>query len=395
VVVRKQLLLNLLSIFWGAWRRRYLIAVPILIMPIFGLIYGIVSPKKYLTYTTILIQEAAKQNPFLEDLAVATRLKERIDALRILLHSRHILSPVAMELGLIGKDTDPEIASRLIAKLSASLRVELVGDDLVRLTYVADQPAQMAEVLRLVSLRFVDRIVAPQKSSIANSQAFLKSEIAVRRQELKGTEQLLADYKARNATDLPELHASNVKRLQHLQEVLSEKRSDLHGAEAELEELQSRLAQTNPVVGRLDDQIVNALSEIAALRARYTDKHTKLLVANRRLRSLEHERARILATGNKLDFKNIQRLWNLVSSMSGNAEANQQPLLVSQLGHLQTARNRLESLRHKVESLTRDVGNLTSRVRNHGEHERRLTELQREIGIKRGIYLVVCTALSD
>lgn len=385
-MVRKQLLLNVLSAFWGAWRRRYLIAVPIVIMPLVGLLYGIISPKNYLTYTTILIQEAAKQNPFLEDLAVPTRLKERIDALRALLHSRHILSPVARELGLIAGDTEREAAARTIAALSQSLRVELIGDDLVKLTHVAEQPEQMAEFLRRVSARFVERIIAPQRSSVANSQAFLASEIEDRRRDLNAIEQRLADYRSRNATDLPELHANNVKRLGRLQELLSEKRGDLNGAQGELKEMENRLVLTNPVVGRLDDQIVDTLSEIASFRARYTDKHSKLQGANRRLRNLEHERARLLAKGRKAASENIQRLWNLASSMTGSRDSEQQPLLISQLGRLQDARNRMKSLRYEVESLARDVGDLTVRIRRYGEHERRLTELRREIEIKRVIY---------
>ena len=73
------LIRNAAALLWSAWRRRYLIAIPIVIMPLLGLGIGIFSPKKYTSYTTVLIQEAAKMNPFLEDLAVATNLKSRME----------------------------------------------------------------------------------------------------------------------------------------------------------------------------------------------------------------------------------------------------------------------------------------------------------------------------
>jgi hypothetical protein len=40
---------------------------------------------------SILIQEPGKLNPFLEDLTVKTNLKDRMEALRALLTSRHVL----------------------------------------------------------------------------------------------------------------------------------------------------------------------------------------------------------------------------------------------------------------------------------------------------------------
>ncbi|WP_413701777.1 hypothetical protein ACLKMH_09660 [Psychromonas sp. KJ10-10] len=89
----------------GAWRRRYPIIIPILILPLFVIALSILSPKNYAAHTSMLIQETAKLNPFLEDLAVSAMLKERISALKTLLHSRHILTAVAQERGLVDEQT--------------------------------------------------------------------------------------------------------------------------------------------------------------------------------------------------------------------------------------------------------------------------------------------------
>ena len=78
-------------ILTSAWRRRYMIVIPIIIMPFIGLIIAKISPKHYESHTSMLIQETAKMNPFLEDLAVSTMLKERLSALQTLLHKRLIM----------------------------------------------------------------------------------------------------------------------------------------------------------------------------------------------------------------------------------------------------------------------------------------------------------------
>jgi len=49
----------------AAWRRRYLIVTPMLVLPVLGGIAGHFAPKTYETKMTILIQEPGKLNPFL------------------------------------------------------------------------------------------------------------------------------------------------------------------------------------------------------------------------------------------------------------------------------------------------------------------------------------------
>lgn len=106
------------SILSGAWRRRYVIALPIIILPVLGLMVGVFSPKHYSSHTSMLIQETAKMNPFLEDLAVSSMLKERMAALQTLLHSRHILGAVAEERAYVSATTTPEEYNEIIVELS-------------------------------------------------------------------------------------------------------------------------------------------------------------------------------------------------------------------------------------------------------------------------------------
>ncbi len=90
---------NLSVLLHGAWRRRYLIVVPMLVLPVLGFIISKLLPTSYVAHTSMLVQETAKMNPFLEDLAVSTQLKDRINALSTLLKSRHVLFSVAQEQG--------------------------------------------------------------------------------------------------------------------------------------------------------------------------------------------------------------------------------------------------------------------------------------------------------
>ncbi|MGB0683901.1 MAG: GumC family protein [Magnetovibrionaceae bacterium] len=384
--MRSKLMLNGLALLSGAWRRRYMIAIPVVLMPFVGLAGGLLSPKTYETFTTILIQEPAKQNPFLEDLTVATNLESRMEALNALLHSRHILAEVAFSLEMISDETPEAEAQRVIGELSRSLSARLVGEELVEIRYRARKPDGMDEVLKRVSVRFVERIIAPQRSSIASSERFLGSELEARRKDLETAETTLARYKNENAEALPELHAGNVARLAQLRQRLSDRRSELEGARAEQDALKARLSQTNPVVGRIEEAIVDVMSELAVLRSRYTDRHSSVQAALRKLRSLEEERGRLMTAAEDLDKADLERLWNMATTARLSVDETTQPLLVSQLQSLQDAENRVLALAEETAQLTREVAELDQQVAAFGNHERRLNELTREIQVKRKIY---------
>ena len=384
--MRSLVILNIFAILAGAWRRRYLIAVPILLMPFVGLAGGILSPKSFETFTTILIQEPAKQNPFLEDLTVATNLQGRMEALNALLHSRHILGEVAYTRGMITDETPEREVQRVIGQLSRSLSARLVGEELVEIRYRAKDPSDMAEVLKLVSIRFVERIIAPQRSSIANSESFLNSELEARRTDLDEAEQKLAEYKNNHAEALPELHAANVSRLDRMRQTLALKTAELDGARSALQSMKHRISQTNPVVGRLEEEVVEIRSQLAVLRARYTDRHSRVQAALRQLRTLEEERSRLLTQSAALDDADMDRLWNMATMARVTMEEGVQPLLVSQFQALQAAENQELTLTQEVEGLTAEVAKLETQVADFGDHERRLIELNREISVKRKIY---------
>lgn len=368
----------------AAWRRRYAIVIPILVLPLIGIAIGAVKPKQYSAHTSMLIQETAKMNPFLEDLAVSAMLSERMSALETLLHSRHILGAVAEKRGLIGEDSPPEVREEVIRELSDALSVRLVAKDLIRIDYRSRTPEGMREMLEVVSEQFVDQLLAPERSSIKDSAYFLSQHLKARRQDLDEAEATLAQYRDEHSAALPELHASNVSRLAQLRQRLAEREAELAGARRAMGGLDQQLSRTNPLVGRLEEQIVSIRGELALLRARYTDGHSQVQGAKRRLRRLEQERRAALT----LDERHLDatRLWDMASSTGVVADDRVQPLLVSQLENLQDARSRTDSLGEETERLRTLIEELESKTAGYGQQQRELSRLQRDLDVKRKLY---------
>ncbi|WP_096085994.1 GumC family protein [Agaribacterium haliotis] len=371
------------QILCAAWRRRYAIVLPIVFLPVVGLFISVSSEKRYSSHTSMLIQETAKMNPFLEDLAVSAMLKERISALKTLLHSRHILSTVALDLGMIDAQSSSYDKDRAIASLSNSLSMSVAGKDLIRIDYVADSPALMKETLETVSSHFIEQLLAPERSSINDSARFLEEHLELRRKELDKTELALANFKAKHQAALPELNSMNIARLSALKQQLAEKQALLAGAKRNVGGLSQLLTSSNPVIGRIEEQIVEARSKLVLLRARYTDKHSKVQATVRRLKRLEKERQAALAQSSDLIDEN--KLWDIASNSTG-ASRDSQPVLISQLENLQSAKNRAEGLDEQVAQIQKMIAEIQGNLDNYREHESELLSLKRNLKVKRELY---------
>jgi polysaccharide chain length determinant protein (PEP-CTERM system associated) len=372
----------------AAWRRRYVICTPIFLLPPLGLAVGSLAPKSYEARMTFLVQEPAKLNPFLEDLAVATQLKDRMAALNSLAHSQHVLGSVARDLDLVKDETPPDERDRIVKRLSSALMVLLVGSDLIELRIRGERPAGLDRVLAAIGARFIDKLLAPERSSISQSVDFLNLQLKEQNAELTAAEQQLSDFKAHNADKLPAVHGSNISRLSQMKQQIEERRTELAGIDAAFEDLRTNLAGTNPVIGHLEESIVSVMGQLAILRARYTDEHSEVQGALRKLRRLEEERVKMMEVAQNVSSSDLDRLWNLAASsttLNGNG-SGAPALLVSQLERLQEAKAKRASLQQEVEKLKHSIEDLTAIVTAQGPVEEQLQRLERNIAAKRDFH---------
>ncbi|MEZ8021154.1 GumC family protein [Vibrio splendidus] len=376
--------MRLLVIINAMWRQRYVILVPILILPFVGFGVSKLAPTKYDAHTSMLIQETAKMNPFLEDIAVSTMLKDRLNALRTLLHSRHVLYSVAEELELTTPDMSEVEKQEIITDLSQRLSVTQLGKDFLKISLTSNTPDGMEAMLRSVSEHFVEQLLAPERSSIEDSSNFLQIHIDKRSAELEVAEEALALYMNENVHSTPEVQSQSLNRLASLKQSLAEKDAELSGVKKSLGSIDQQLSRTNPVIGKLEDQIIDIRSDLTLLQAKYTDQHSAVQAKVRELDRLENERKMLLDV--KQPTMNSDKLWDIASSTTLNKLSDTQPLLVTQLHSLQLVRARYESLTEETKSLRTMIFELEQKANNFGENAKEMYRLQRQVNIKRQLY---------
>lgn len=390
---------NVYLILMAAWRQRYLILIPIIIMPLVGGIIAMTRGKIFDTHTTILVQETSKLNPFLEDLSVSTNLKERMAALNTLMHSRHVLFSVAEELELIDEETNDTEKGRIIRDIANGLTLNQEGKDLVKISYRSNTPNNMKEILEVVSLHFVEQLLAPERSSIEQSEKFILEQLSSQKNQLLNAENKLALFKQQYATDLPAFHGGNIKRLRELKQLLAKKEINWSAAKAVLQSMNKQLSATNPVVAAIENRIVQLTSELALLKARYTDQHSKVANIQRQVDRLQVKRNDLLEKTAKLTPVEIERLWHLAMTTSTKSSTSSRgkmlsnggsdvssPLLVSQLQEIQKSKALEQGLEQEVTSLKKQISEMQTQVKAFASIERELTELERELDTKQTLY---------
>lgn len=379
-----ELITRLIIILNGAWRQRYIIVTPILILPFVGYFIGKMAPTNYVSHTSMLIQETAKMNPFLEDIAVSTMLKERLNALSTLLKSRHVLTAVAIEHGLINDQMQPAEKDSVISMLSNSLSVTQPGKDFLKISLTSPNPSGMKEMLESVSEHFIEQLLAPERSSIKDSSEFLAIHIEKRRITLEQAENELADFKNRYASVTPEMQSQALGRLAALKQSYAEKKAELAGVERSLGSLDQQLSRTNPVVGKIEDQIIDIRSQLTLLKAKYTDNHSAVQGKERELRRLENERKLLINT--EQPSISSEQLWDIASSAKVRELGDVQPLLVTQLHSLQLVRGRYESLTEETKSLETMITELEQEANRFGDNAKAMDRLARNVEVKRQLY---------
>jgi len=380
-------ILNIHLILAAIWRHRYLIILPAIALPVIAVIICFIAPRTWQTHTTILVQDSATMNPFLEDLSVSTDLENRMTTLKTLLHSRHTLINVAQDLSLINEQSTDFQKDQLVKELSAALNVKLIGKDLVKLVYHTDSPENIVDVLLAVRARFLEKLLAPELSAIDASESFLTTQLTLKTTNLQKAELNLANFKQKNAEHLPRLYSANSNRFSQLNMLLEQRKIELSGAIAAKKTIRTRLAQVDPVMSEIEQNIVITKSELAILRSRYTDQHSKVETSLRKLSQLEDERESQSKTSYKITEADLNRLWEIANSMQeGEVDKNQNLLLVSQLQELQLADSHVEKIKEEINSIEKQSKTLKTSLAGTGEMERQMLALERDLKVQRGLY---------
>ena len=239
MLVREQIKRLLYLTLYAVYTRAKLFVIPLLVVPFVIILLTVTAQKKYINHATILIEESALLNPYLDDLSFSFDLSNRMAALRTLVISRKVLIAVAKETQLVPENATPAQIEKIHQELSQALSLSLVGDELVRVNFIWHEQSKMKLVLEKVVEKFIERLLAPTRASLDSSEQFFYQQLNSIRDELELSEEALASFKSTNSNTLPAVLHSNRQTFDKLLSDQQQKTIVLSGAQAKLKALVS------------------------------------------------------------------------------------------------------------------------------------------------------------
>ncbi|KTF08846.1 GumC family protein [Pseudoalteromonas sp. 10-33] len=385
MLVREQIKRLLYLTLYAVYTRAKLFVIPLLVVPFVIILLTVTAQKKYINHATILIEESALLNPYLDDLSFSFDLSNRMAALRTLVISRKVLIAVAKETQLVPENATPAQIEKIHQELSQALSLSLVGDELVRVNFIWHEQSKMKLVLEKVVEKFIERLLAPTRASLDSSEQFFYQQLNSIRDELELSEESLAAFKSSNSNTLPAVLHSNRQTFDKLLSDQQQKTIVLSGAQAKLKALATKMGQANPILGRIEEKIIVAESELSFLKTRYTEKHSKVISKKRELQSIRNRQQSLLESAEDLDPTNIEQLWQMANTLPSGKD-NESSVLVSQILKLEEAKNEVAQHQQEYDMLEQQVKLVGERLLVTSDVEKQLRKLERDYDVKQSLY---------
>jgi capsular polysaccharide biosynthesis protein len=253
----------------AAWRRRFLVVVPLLLMVPLSIAAAFLLPRTYIARTLLVMQESEQSNPLARDNPAPAALNQRVQGLDALLKSDQVLLPFVQ--GGDGRLPADTASRQKIEELRRDLSLELVGSDFLEIQLRGSRKQGLGSQLQQILNRFFEVLLAEDAPNAG--QIIVQS----RSDELKAAESARATVQANLQTILPAGLGDATHQLQILAAQLQSDQQKLDTAVSADEK------------DKLSDEIKAAETATARLKAKiaqYLDADRQLQASNRGVAAL-------------------------------------------------------------------------------------------------------------
>lgn len=170
------------------FRRQELLLTTTFAGLILGICLAFLLPREYKASTIILVQEGKTDNPMFSNLAIATTVQQRMEAIR-----ESILGWDSMVELIRRLDLGREARSRaqfegLIENLRRDISIRLKGTSLIYLDYLGKDPVTTQAVVKNLTDILIEKNIQIQNQETAEAIKFIQEQLEVYRGKIKSAE---------------------------------------------------------------------------------------------------------------------------------------------------------------------------------------------------------------
>jgi polysaccharide biosynthesis transport protein len=287
----------------AVWRRRVWFLVPLVLGVMAAVAALQVLPRTYRAVTTVLVEPQKVPADYVKP-TVTSSIEERLRTIEPQIKNRDNLERIVREMDLY-----PELRGRFsmdvaVDRARRDLTVQLQGNTF-RIYFEGREPAKVARTANRVAELFINSNLQLRENQAQGTSTFLEAELDKTKHRLEIQEARIAEFKRQNMGDLPEQRDTNLRGVEQLQTKLEINMDALDKAETRRLLLQSQLAElrnqrstsrrpafsapgvAGPSAPDQPSHLDQLRTQLAQLRARYTDRHPDVIRAQAEIAQLE------------------------------------------------------------------------------------------------------------
>lgn len=301
--------LDLYKIWRIAWRRKWLILLPMVLVPVGTALWVRTLPDLYRAHTLILVQPQ-KVPPAYVKPTVTIGVEERLRTIREQVMSRTVLERIIKEYNLYPEERRRLFMEQVVEMMRRRIEVKVRGRQAFEIAFVDRDPRTAMLVANRLASLFIEENLRLREERAEGTTQFLERQLAEVRQTLRAQEKAISEFRMRHLGSLPDQLQANLTALKNLQTELQTVTQALQAAKdreaairAQLAQLEQAAAQrrTPEVEGNGQgtaapelppDERLQALKErLQQLLTRYTEKHPDVIALKLEIERLEREQA--------------------------------------------------------------------------------------------------------
>jgi polysaccharide chain length determinant protein (PEP-CTERM system associated) len=287
-----------------AWRRKWLIVLPFVVVATATAIQSRMTPNRYRSETVILVVPQRIPENYVRS-TVTSRIEDRLQSIGQEILSRTFLEKVILDFNLYVEARKTGVMENVVdAMRQNDIKVEPVKGDAFRISYVSGDPQKAMQVTDRLASLFIEANRRDREKLADGTNQFLENQLEDARRRLAEHEKKVEEYKRRYSGELPTQVESNLQVIQNTQLqvqavvdsidrdrdrrlVLERSIADLAAADTRTERPPAAAAPGGEPI----DELETARRTLRELELRLTAAHPDVIRAKRQVRDLEAKAA--------------------------------------------------------------------------------------------------------
>lgn len=291
-------------------RRRGQIAA--IFVAVFGIgsIVALAWPPTYRSAATILIEEQQIPSELVQS-TVTSYASQRIQTISQRVMTRTNLMDIITQFDLYADDRQRETTEEILERMRDDISLDMISAEVVdprtgrptaatiafSLAFTGEDPEKVQKVANELTTLYLQENIKTRTSKAQETLTFLSDEANRLSQRISDLEKKLADFKAANAGNLPDLQPLLRDQIERTERELTDTATQIRSLEDRRFYLEGQLGQLDPYGQDVETSPTARLkalrTEYATAVARYSADHPDVLRLKREIASLERETGQV------------------------------------------------------------------------------------------------------